>query len=97
MTLPPGDSDLSTRLRLIKTYVTRHYGSKLEVFGERSASRIKRKERNVWQRRFWEHLVRDDDDFINHCNYIHDNPVKHQLCQKPIDWPFSSVHRFIGR
>jgi len=57
-TLPQNDSDLSTRLRFIKTDVTRHYGTDLELTLELSASRLKRKERNLWQRRFWEHLIR---------------------------------------
>ena len=94
-TLPPNDRDLSIRIRLIKSYVTKHYGAELETTRERSASRAKRKERNVWQRRFWEHLIRDEADFVRHCDYIHYNPVHHHCCQSPIDWPFSSVHRFI--
>jgi putative transposase len=62
-TLPEGDSDLSTRLRLIKTFVTKKYGSELEINADISTSRQKRQERNLWQRRFWEHLIRDDRDF----------------------------------
>lgn len=95
LTLPPNDKDISTRIRLIKTYVTRHYADDLEVNQERSASRTKRKERNVWQRRFWEHLIRDDADFERHCDYIHYNPVHHQYCQSPTEWQFSSIHRLI--
>lgn len=95
-TLPQNDADLSTRMRLVKTYVTKHYGMELEAQAVRSDSRTKRKERNVWQRRFWEHLIRDEADFAQHCNYIHYNPVHHQYCQAPTDWPFSSVHRFIN-
>ncbi len=59
-TLPEGDSDLSTRLRLIKTFVTKNYGSQLGINADISTSRQKRQERNLWQRRFWEHLIRDD-------------------------------------
>ncbi len=88
---------LSTRLRLVKTYVTRHYGSTLGLNLEVSASRTKRKERNLWQRRFWEHLIRDEADFAQHCDYIHYNPVRHDLCQVPQAWQFSSVHRFIAQ
>lgn len=62
-TLPEGDSDLSTRLRLIKTFVTKRYGSQLGIDANISQSRHKRKERNLWQRRFWEHLIRDEADF----------------------------------
>lgn len=94
-TLPPNDSDLSTRLRLIKTYVTRHYAHELDLDPQLSASRAQRKERNVWQRRFWEHVIRDEHDYARHCDYIHYNPVRHEFCRNPTDWPFSSVHRFI--
>ena len=94
-TLPPDDHDLSTRLRLVKTYVTRHYGNDLQPNLELSPSRMKRKERNLWQRRFWEHLIRDETDFARHCDYIHYNPVRHHLCQTPTDWQFLSLHRFI--
>ncbi|XHX75800.1 MAG: hypothetical protein RBJ76_15240 [Stenomitos frigidus ULC029] len=62
-----------------------------------SASRLKRKERNLWQRRFWEHLIRDEADFSQHCNYIHYNLVHQQLCHIPTEWQFSSVHRFIAQ
>jgi putative transposase len=96
-TLPQNDHDLSTRLRLIKTYVTRHYGADLGLTLEVSTSRTKRKERNLWQRRFWEHVIRDETDFAQHCDYIHYNPVRHQLCQTPTAWQFSSVHRFIDQ
>ena len=59
-TLPPDDRDLSVRLRLIKTYVTKHYGKQLGIARNISISRQKRKESNLWQRRFWEHLIRDE-------------------------------------
>ncbi len=94
-TLPEGDSDLSTRLRLIKTFVTKRFGDQLSIKADISTSRQKRKERNLWQRRFWEHLIRSERDFAQHCDYIHYNPVRHQLCSIPQDWQFSSIHRFI--
>jgi putative transposase len=62
-----------------------------------STSRLKRKERNLWQRRFWEYLIRDEADFIQHCDYIHYNPVHHQLCRILTEWQFSSVRRFIAQ
>ncbi|MBD2442315.1 transposase [Dolichospermum sp. FACHB-1091] len=95
-TLPPDDKDLSVRLRLIKTYVTKHYGQELGVNREVSQSRQKRGESNLWQRRFWEHLIRDERDFALHCDYIHDNPARHGLCENPQDWQYSSIHRFIA-
>jgi putative transposase len=94
-TLPRNDPDLSTRIRLVKTYVTRHYADDLGMDEDVSTSRMKRKERNVWQRRFWEHLIRDENDFVAHCDYIHYNPVRHGRCEAPTDWRFSSIHRLI--
>jgi putative transposase len=94
-TLPFGDSDLSTRLRLIKTFVTKKYGNQLEINAEISTSRQKRQERNLWQRRFWEHYIRDDKDFIQHIDYIHYNPVKHGFVKSPKDWEYSSFHRYV--
>jgi putative transposase len=95
-TLPDGDSNYAIRWSLIKRYVTQHCGGKLEVDAATSLSRQKRKEGNLWQRRFWEHLIRDDKDYANHCDYIHYNPVKHGLCQAPSQWSFSSFHRFVA-
>ncbi|MEM8640064.1 MAG: transposase [Cyanobacteria bacterium P01_G01_bin.54] len=95
--LPEGDGDISMRMRLIKAYVTRHYGAALGIDRTISESRRKRKEQNLWQRRFYEHLIRDERDFETHCDYLHYNPVKHGLCQSPQDWPFSTVHNFIKR
>jgi putative transposase len=96
-TLPPNEGDLSVRLRLIKTYVTKHYGQALGIDRQVSVSRQKRGESNLWQRRFWEHCIRDERDFALHCDYIHMNPVNHGLCEKPQDWRFSSIHRFIAQ
>ena len=97
LTLPPDDSDFPVRLRLIKTYVTKNYGSLLNINCAISNSRQKRRERNLWQRRYWEHLIRNEQDFATHCDYIHYNPVRHGLCKIPQDWKFSSVHRFIAQ
>ncbi|MBW4604061.1 MAG: transposase [Calothrix sp. FI2-JRJ7] len=95
LTLPEGDSDFATRWRLIKYLVTKRYADKLALQYPISESRQKRGERNLWQRRFWEHLIRDDRDYENHCNYIHYNPVKHGLCNSPQDWKYSSYHRLV--
>jgi putative transposase len=92
-TLPADDSDLSVRLRLIKTYVTKHYGQALGINRDISLSRQKRGESNLWQRRFWEHLIRDEQDFATHCDYIHDNPVRHGFCENPQDWQYSNRRR----
>lgn len=93
-TLPAADADFSTRWRLIKGEFSRA----LPPNGERrSASRVKHHERGIWQRRFWEHVIRDDADFAKHVDYIHFNPVKHGLVPRPIDWPHSSIHEFVWR
>lgn len=94
-TLPSNDQDYGTRWRLIKSNVTRQAASQLQLQTDRSESRQKRKESNLWQRRFWEHSIRDDDDFARHFDYIHYNPVRHGLCQQAADWPYSSFHRYV--
>ena len=93
--LPEGDADFSTRWRLIKKYFTLAY---LAAAGDelaQSNSRRKEGERGVWQRRFWEHLIRDETDLQNHIDYIHFNPVKHELVDCVDDWPWSTYHRFV--
>ena len=97
MTLPIQDQDFSLRLRLIKTYVTKYYRQDMGINQPISESREKRRESNIWQRRFWEHFIRDEQDFSAHCDYIHYNPVRHKLCNNPRDWQFSSIHRFIDQ
>lgn len=62
----------------------------------RSVSRQKRGERGIWQRRYWEHLIRDDDDYRIHMDYIHINPVKHGLVKNVQDWPYSTFHKFVS-
>jgi len=92
--LPEGDSDYSARWRLIKTFVTKQRDESWEILGK-GDSRKKRQEQTLWQRRFWEHTIRDDEDYRRHCDYIHYNPVKHGLCLAPREWPYSSFHRFV--
>ena len=91
-TLPSGDGDFSTRWRRINERFTRNVGGP----SPRSISRRKRKERTVWQRRFYEHMVRDEADFRRHVDYIHFNPVKHGWVDRPADWAYSSIHRYIA-
>ena len=87
-TLPDGDDDFSTRWRLIKSTFSR-YMTVIPDEGKR------RGERDIWQRRFWEHLIRDDEDFQRHVDYIHYNPVKHGYVECVADWPYSSFRRFV--
>jgi putative transposase len=88
-TLPEGDAKFSTRWRLIKEAFTRAY-LKTHAAPERNASRFAKGEQAIWQRRFWEHTIRDEADFAAHLNYIHLNPVHHGLVSAPRDWPHSS-------
>ncbi len=96
-TLPPGDADFSTRWSFIKGAFARGW---LKVGGREravSTSRLKSRRRGVWQRRFWEHTIRDEQDFERHCDYIHYNPVKHELVRCPHAWPYSSFRRWVRR
>jgi len=92
-TLPDGDVDFSLRWRLIKLITSRQYGDR--VTSTINVSRRKRGETGLWQRRFWEHRIRDGADFSAHCDYIHYNPVRHGLCLKPWEWPYSTFRRFV--
>ena len=92
-TLPAGDSDFSTRWSLIKG----NFSRAIEKGEYRSETRRRRGERGLWQRRFWEHLIRDEDDFRHRADYIHWNPVKHGWVQKVSEWPHSSYSSFLRR
>jgi putative transposase len=61
----------------------------------RSRVRVRRGERGIWQRRYWEHLIRDDADFRAHMDCVHFNPVKHGLVKRVCDWPYSTFHRWV--
>ncbi len=92
-TLPAGDANFSTRWRLIKSHFTRHCPAKYQR--TQSRSRRQKQEQAVWQRRFWEHQLRDELDFIRHVDYIHTNPVSHGFVRAPIEWPYSSFGHFV--
>ncbi|OAI10636.1 hypothetical protein A1359_16065 [Methylomonas lenta] len=93
LTLPMGDSDFSTRWGLIKAYFSRNITKSERI----SKSRDKRGERGLWQRRFWEHLIRDEADYQQHVDYIHWNPVKHGWVERVKDWTHSSFHGYVQR
>ncbi|MGH6816053.1 MAG: REP-associated tyrosine transposase [Hyphomicrobiaceae bacterium] len=95
-TLPDGDADFSTRWRLIKAKFTRAYLWTREA-PHRSVSRQSKGEQAIWQRRFWEHAIRDDEDFSAHLDYIHLNPVHHGLAATPSDWPHSTFRTWVER
>jgi len=90
-TLPDDDRDFSGRWSLIKSGFSRTVAQTDAV----SASRAGKRERGIWQRRFWEHLIRDEMDLQRHVDYVHINPVKHGHVKRAADWPHSSIHRYI--
>jgi putative transposase len=89
-TLPPHDSDFSTRWMLVKASFTRAID-----LGRKAQRQRGKGERSLWQRRFWEHQVRDEEDFARHVDYIHFNPVKPGWVRQARDWPHSSFHRYV--
>ena len=89
--LPDNDTDYSMRWRLIKT----NFSRALPRTEATTATRIRRGERGLWQRRFWEHLIRDEADYRAHMDYVHINPVKHGLVSRVQDWPYSTFHRLV--
>ena len=93
-TLPESDSDYPNRWRKIKGCFSR---SLPKNGGYRSRSRKLKGERGIWQRRYWEHAIRDKLDYKRHVDYVHYNPVKHGYCERVRDWPYSSFHRFVNR
>ncbi|RMG35381.1 MAG: transposase [Gammaproteobacteria bacterium] len=92
-TLPADDHDFSTRWRLIKSHFSRALPRQEIV----SRSRQRKAERGLWQRRFWEHRIRNDRDYRAHLDYVHYNPVKHGHVTRVADWPYSSFHRDVSR
>lgn len=95
--LPENDSDYSGRIAALKKRFTRlyleHEGSESRV----TPAQRRHRRRGVWQERFWEHTIRDARDYRMHLDYIHINPVKHGLAQRPWDWPWSSFRGFVEK
>ena len=93
--LPEKDDDFSRRWGRIKSKFTKswldHGGREIHI----SKARNRHRERGVWQKRFWEHRIRDEQDFMRHVNYIHYNPIKHGLVRCPHEWPYSSFKRWM--
>jgi len=90
-TLPPGDADYSSRWKAIKIA----FAKALPRTERLSAVRERKGGRGIWQRRFWEHTIRDDRDYAAHVDYVHINPVKHGLVERVADWLYSSFHRLV--
>ena len=93
-TLPHDHDNYSSRWAIIKRQVSKIYAA--DSLERISDSRQRRRESGIWQRRFWEHYIRNDLDFERHMDYLHWNPVKHGYVRKVIDWQFSSFHRLVS-
>lgn len=90
--LPEGDLNFPKRWQWIKSYISRNYRS-LEISTTSLAEGNSKKE--IWQKRYWEHFIRNEADLNNHINYIHYNPVKHGYSTSPAEWEFSSFHQYV--
>jgi len=90
-TLPSGDTDYSARWKAIKIA----FAKTLPKTERLSAVRLRKGERGIWQRRFWEHTIRDECDYAAHVDYVHINPLKHGLVQSVADWPYSTFQRYV--
>jgi putative transposase len=95
--LPPADADYSRRWAFLKKQFTKMWLDGGGAEQSRSESRQRNRRRGVWQRRFWEHVIRDDHDLRRHLDYIHYNPVKHARVSCPHFWPYSTFHRWVQR
>ncbi len=93
MELPAGDADFATRWMLIKMLFSRAVPKHEMVSG----TRMQRRERGVWQRRYWEHLIKNYHDYRAHMDYVHINPVKHGLVKQVKDWPYSTFHTLVAQ
>jgi len=96
-TLPEGDGNFSTRFAVLKKSFTELWLRLGGWEGVTSASRQRHRRRGVWQRRFWEHTIRDQNDLNNHLDYIHYNPVKHELAVCPHEWPYSTFKQWVKK
>jgi putative transposase len=85
--------DFAAPWRLIKM----NFSKALPKVERRSPVRVARGERGIWQRRYWEHLIRDDADMQAHMDYVHFNPVKHGLVRRVADWPYPTFHDCVAR
>lgn len=90
--LPEGDADFSTRWNLIKGGFSRGLPA-----SHVTVSNVSKREKAIWQRRYWEHAIRNDADLAKHVDYIHYNPVKHGYVSRVRDWPYSSFHQYVKR
>jgi putative transposase len=92
-TLPDDDCDFSIRWQQIKGNFSKLYNGNHAT--NKTESMARRREKGIWQRRFWEHAIRNQKDYNKHCDYIHYNPVKHGLVESPSLWKHSSFNIFV--
>jgi putative transposase len=95
-TLPENDDNFAARWAIIKRIVSKRCGPIDGIARSFSDSQSKRSEERIWQRRFWDHLIRDELDFHHHLDYLHWNPVKHGYVNRVMDWPYSTFHRYVA-
>jgi len=93
--MPEDDANYSTRIAEVKKRFSKHYLSDFGNLLSLNLSQAKRGESGLWQRRFWEHYIRDEEDLYRHIDYIHYNPVKHGLVDSVRDWPSSSFFDYV--
>ena len=93
--MPTDEANNSMRWSQIKRLTTQACPQYHLPIDDLSRSKVKRNERGIWQRRFYEHQIKDEVDFIRHMDYLHFNPVKHGLVGKVSEWPYSSFHRYV--
>ena len=95
--LPDDDADFDKRWGMIKRQVSQVCGLQYNLTEWQNASRRSRNETSLWQRRYWEHQIRDETDLTRHIEYIHWNPVKHSLVRQVSDWPYSTFHKYVAQ
>ncbi len=95
ITLPDRDEDYPSKIQMIKSLFTKRYLALLPNRLVENESHTRRREANVWQRRYWEHTIRDQADYDAHLDYIHYNPVKHGYVTRAMDWQWSSIARYV--
>ncbi len=94
-TLPEGDDDYSQRWGLIKARFSRSTRTLFHCNNLMTNSKERHRECSIWQRRFWEHQIRDEKDLHAHLDYVHYNPVKHGMVVNVANWPYSTFHRYV--
>ncbi len=94
--MPEQESDYAMRIGLIKRRFSKKYSPLYGETLQRTESQLKRRELTIWQRRFWEHFIRDEIDLGRHIEYIHYNPIKHGLLKRTVDWDCSSFHDYVS-